>query len=60
MEKKGMIIRFCPHLFYTCQNVRGMATDSTSITLLMTSRQLQIIPLVYPLTMNLVVTFPII
>ena len=60
MEKKGMIIRFCPHFYYTYQNVRGMATDSTSITLLMTSRQLQILPLVYPLTMNLVATFPII
>ena len=50
MEKKGMIIRFRPHFFYTYQNVRGMATDSTSITLLMTSRQFQILPLVYHLT----------
>ena len=32
MEKKGMIIRFCPHFFYTYQDKRRMATDFTSIT----------------------------
>ena len=50
MDKNGILIRNCPRFFYTYQDKRRMATDFTSITLLMTSRQLQILPLVYHLT----------
>lgn len=54
--KKWHIFWLHPHFFHFYQYKRRMATYSTSITILslMTSRQLQIVPLVYHLTQNLV------